>query len=329
MRRQERRCCGVLEEVVGGRLWMLEKREMETVLGCRRPEGRRLLEAVVGASVSRERETTGVATARPAMGTARWLEAVADGGQRGGGNDGDGGIGAARNNAPKLWLSRRQRTRFSTTAFGKCSKEPKGKIKSPILLYWHGKPRSCLLQFPQRHDARPSSHARLSTHRRNPSKVQTNPSAGSCTWDPVSAFSSSASVDWVKVTDGEFFQTDSRPIMPFDGNACRACAICATVKSDLFATTIATGLMVLSVFFFVFPLFLDGTRRFRVNLVGNFCKDREIIRRYFQCSTCRKRQLSTLFYVFYRMLEKVDMEESASEKEESNEILQVEDFDGA
>ncbi|KAG6492619.1 hypothetical protein ZIOFF_047584 [Zingiber officinale] len=30
-----------------------------------------------------------------------------------------------------------------------------------------------------------------------------------------------------------------------------------------------------------------------------------------------------------RMLEKVDMEESASEKEESNEILQVEDFDGA
>ncbi|KAG6536721.1 hypothetical protein ZIOFF_001788 [Zingiber officinale] len=30
-----------------------------------------------------------------------------------------------------------------------------------------------------------------------------------------------------------------------------------------------------------------------------------------------------------RMLEKIDMEESASEKEESNEILQVEDFDGA
>ncbi|KAG6517522.1 hypothetical protein ZIOFF_020914 [Zingiber officinale] len=39
--------------------------------------------------------------------------------------------------------------------------------------------------------------------------------------------------------------------------------------------------------------------------------------------------LSTLFYVFYRMLEKVVMEESTSEKEESNEILQVEDFDGA
>ncbi|XP_042429410.1 DCC family protein At1g52590, chloroplastic-like [Zingiber officinale] len=77
-------------------------------------------------------------------------------------------------------------------------------------------------RFPQRHDARPSSHARLSTHRRNPSKVQTNPSAGSCTWDPVSAFSSSASVDWVKVTDGEFFQTDSRPIMPFDG-VCNLC----------------------------------------------------------------------------------------------------------
>ncbi|KAG6466358.1 hypothetical protein ZIOFF_075849 [Zingiber officinale] len=70
--------------------------------------------------------------------------------------------------------------------------------------------------------------------------------------------SSSASVDWVKVTDGEFFQTDSRPIMLFDGNTCCACAICATVESDLFATMIATGLMVLSIFFFVFPLFSDG-----------------------------------------------------------------------
>ncbi|KAG6476041.1 hypothetical protein ZIOFF_065276 [Zingiber officinale] len=212
----------------------------------------------------------------------------------------------ARNNAPKLWLSRRQCTRFSTTAFGKCSKEPKGKIKSPILLYWHGKPRSCLLQFPQRHDARPSSRAWLSTHWCNPSKVQTNPSVGSCTWDPVSVFSSFASVDWVKVTDGEFFQTDSRSIMPFDGNACRACAICATVESDLFATMIATGLMVLSVFFFVFPLFLDGTRRFRVNLVGNFCKDREIIRRYFQCSTCRKRQVVNAIKSQPKLLSKID-----------------------
>ncbi|XP_042451352.1 DCC family protein At1g52590, chloroplastic-like isoform X1 [Zingiber officinale] len=34
--------------------------------------------------------------------------------------------------------------------------------------------------------------------------------------------SSSASVDWVKVTDGEFFQTDSRPIMLFDG-VCNLC----------------------------------------------------------------------------------------------------------
>lgn len=50
------------------------------------------------------------------------------------------------------------------------------------------KPRSCLLHFPQRHDARPSRRARLSTHRRNPSKVQASPSAGRCTWDPVSAF---------------------------------------------------------------------------------------------------------------------------------------------
>lgn len=34
--------------------------------------------------------------------------------------------------------------------------------------------------------------------------------------------SSSASVDWLKVTDAEFFQTDSRPIMLFDG-VCNLC----------------------------------------------------------------------------------------------------------
>ncbi|XP_042436398.1 uncharacterized protein LOC122022450 [Zingiber officinale] len=69
---------------------------------------------------------------------------------------------------------------------------------------------------------------------------------------------------------------------------------------------IATGLMVLSVFFFVFPLFLDGTRRFRVNLVGNFCKDREIIRRYFQCSTCRKRQVVNAIKSQPKLLSKID-----------------------
>ncbi|KAG6534007.1 DCC family protein At1g52590, chloroplastic-like [Zingiber officinale] len=37
---------------------------------------------------------------------------------------------------------------------------------------------------------------------------------------PPSSFS--GSVDWVKVTDGEFFQTDSRPIMLFDG-VCNLC----------------------------------------------------------------------------------------------------------
>ncbi|XP_072966122.1 DCC family protein At1g52590, chloroplastic [Typha angustifolia] len=39
---------------------------------------------------------------------------------------------------------------------------------------------------------------------------------------PVSASSSSSTVDWVKTTDAEFFQGDSRPIMLFDG-VCNLC----------------------------------------------------------------------------------------------------------
>ncbi|KAG6514222.1 hypothetical protein ZIOFF_024567 [Zingiber officinale] len=168
----------------------------------------------------------------------------------------------ARNNAPKLWLSR-----YTIFYHGiwQMLKEPKGKIKSPILLYWHGKPRSCLLKFPQRHDARPSSCARLSTHWRNPSKVQTNPSVGSCTWDPVSAFSSFAFVDWVKVTDGEFFQTDSRPIMPFDG-VCNFCNGGVRFVRDNDRNRSHGPLR----FLLRFPP--DGTRRFRVNLVVNAIK---------------------------------------------------------